>query len=528
MSGTSKRHSLEEWKTELVGKTFGWLTVTDIIVDTDHKMKCVCRCKCGNTKLVLPCHISKLKVTSCGCYTGSKEYLNSRHQLYTDNQEYRDKLSTSLKKFYKEHPEKRKEASDRAKLWCKENPDKVKEVAEKCRQFYNNHPEKRDEVGKRTSEWYKNHPEDRALQSENMSKWYKENKDKINERSVKFKEWCKNNPNKLKDIGNKISTWCEDNKDKVKERSSKMSEWYKNHPDDVKNRSNKFIEWCRNNPDKVRAAADKRIQWYKNNPDKVSIISDNRKEWCKNNKDKLLETGKKSSDTFKSKRRQADFTELINIIHPNYYNSLIKGELKSTSVILTKCPLCGEYDYHSLHNVFKITHSSLKSNNGRLCDKCNCSLTQSKSEQEIANYISTFYNGELIRNSREIISPLELDLYYPEKKIAIEFNGDYWHSEEFKDKDYHYNKFKSCLEKCILLVSIFESDWNLRSDEIKKYLFNLFDGIENSISFNNQIINNNYPPPYITNIKFNNSTLTEDYYIYRDRKVYTCGYTQLL
>lgn len=88
----------------------------------------------------------------------------------------------------------------------------------------------------------------------------------------------------------------------------------------------------------------------------------------------------------------------------------------------------------------------------------------------------------MVRNSRSIIWPYELDIYYPEKRIAIEFNGDYWHSEKFKDKDYHYNKFSICRENNILLVSIFETDWNNRKEEIISYLRDLFDNKENSLS----------------------------------------------
>ena len=80
-------------------------------------------------------------------------------------------------------------------------------------------------------------------------------------------------------------------------------------------------------------------------------------------------------------------------------------------------------------------------------------------------------------------------------KIAIEFNGDYWHDENHKSNDYHYNKFNLCMEKNILLVSIFESEWNSRKDEIKKYLLDLFSYRENSLSFNAEhtMMNNNYP-----------------------------------
>jgi hypothetical protein len=35
---------------------------------------------------------------------------------------------------------------------------------------------------------------------------------------------------------------------------------------------------------------------------------------------------------------------------------------------------------------------------------------------------------------------LEIDIYLPELKLGFEFNGLYWHSNKFKEKNYHLNK----------------------------------------------------------------------------------------
>ena len=62
---------------------------------------------------------------------------------------------------------------------------------------------------------------------------------------------------------------------------------------------------------------------------------------------------------------------------------------------------------------------------------------------------------------------MELDLYLPDYKLAIELNCLYWHSELFKDKNYHLNKTELCLEKDIQLIHIFENEW-LNKPEIVK------------------------------------------------------------
>lgn len=78
----------------------------------------------------------------------------------------------------------------------------------------------------------------------------------------------------------------------------------------------------------------------------------------------------------------------------------------------------------------------------------------SKYETEIGD----IFTGA-IKNDRSILDGEELDLYYPDKKVAIEFNGNYWHSNLYKDKEYHRKKTITCLENGIRLIHIFEYEW---------------------------------------------------------------------
>ena len=85
-------------------------------------------------------------------------------------------------------------------------------------------------------------------------------------------------------------------------------------------------------------------------------------------------------------------------------------------------------------------------------------------EKEILNFIKEIYSGEIIENSRKIISPYELDIFIPEKNLAIEFNGLLWHSEGLKNfkeniKYYHLEKTRLTEEKGINLLHIFENEW---------------------------------------------------------------------
>lgn len=87
-------------------------------------------------------------------------------------------------------------------------------------------------------------------------------------------------------------------------------------------------------------------------------------------------------------------------------------------------------------------------------------------DSEIFKYISS-YEEELKRElnniyfikDRTILNGQEIDLYSPEHKIGIEFNGNYWHSDKFKDKYYHKNKSLKAKENGVFLYHIFEYEW---------------------------------------------------------------------
>lgn len=92
-----------------------------------------------------------------------------------------------------------------------------------------------------------------------------------------------------------------------------------------------------------------------------------------------------------------------------------------------------------------------------------------QTQAEIYNYIKSIYNGNVEINNRRLIYPLELDIYVPEKKVAIEFDGLLFHSygkSEYakynntdEDSKEHLNKTLLCEEKGIQLLHIFENEW---------------------------------------------------------------------
>lgn len=85
---------------------------------------------------------------------------------------------------------------------------------------------------------------------------------------------------------------------------------------------------------------------------------------------------------------------------------------------------------------------------------------QSTIEKEIVEFIKTIFHDELIENCRDIISPKELDIYIPSRKLAIEVHGVYWHSDQRQpDKFYHQQKQMTCERKGIKLISLLDYEW---------------------------------------------------------------------
>jgi hypothetical protein len=99
--------------------------------------------------------------------------------------------------------------------------------------------------------------------------------------------------------------------------------------------------------------------------------------------------------------------------------------------------------------------------------KINSENGKSKKERSIVDILEC----EFQTSNRTILDGKELDIYIPSKKIAIEFNGIYWHSERNgKHKDYHLNKTEACEKKGIQLIHIFENEYDDNYEIVKSII----------------------------------------------------------
>lgn len=91
----------------------------------------------------------------------------------------------------------------------------------------------------------------------------------------------------------------------------------------------------------------------------------------------------------------------------------------------------------------------------QVCPHCN----RSKDELEIAEWLRQKGHAVEVCN-RSIAKPFEIDIVLPEKKLAIEFCGLYWHSEKFRpDSMYHRRKLEVCERQDYRLLTVFSDEW---------------------------------------------------------------------
>lgn len=179
----------------------------------------------------------------------------------------------------------------------------------------------------------------------------------------------------------------------------------------------------------------------------------NKHHYCRvcNNKDRKFE--------------KLSYSEKCNIITSGKLQPL-EPYINNKTKIMHECLVCG-------HKWKKLPVSSSTKRNG--CPICSHLSQVSHAEDDIFNFIKSLDSSlEIQRNNRNILkSNQELDFYIPSKKLAIEFDGLYWHCDKYKDKDYHINKTRECKSLGIRLIHIFEDEWELHKEIVKNKIKNI-------------------------------------------------------
>ena len=181
----------------------------------------------------------------------------------------------------------------------------------------------------------------------------------------------------------------------------------------------------------------------------------------------------KLSNTISNKREPLIKDLLIQI-----YNLTLLNDFQNNGTELClKCNKCGNIIKQTYFNIYQGPHP---------CIICYPRHTgKSLQESELFDFLSSLNISDLKRNCRDVIYNqitkrfLELDIFIPSKNIAIEFNGLYWHKDDFSNKNMHLYKSNLCRDKGIQLIHIFEDEWLFKKDIVKFRLKHLL-GYNNS------------------------------------------------
>jgi len=116
-------------------------------------------------------------------------------------------------------------------------------------------------------------------------------------------------------------------------------------------------------------------------------------------------------------------------------------------------------------------------NNGILEDICKHMIKKSFSRPQLIlkNIMDKLLKSESIYNDRKTIKPYEIDVYYPDFKLGLEYQGKFWHGKNFKKNNDNLKK-ELLLKKNINLIYIFEKNREYELD-IKNQIKNCLDKI---------------------------------------------------
>ena len=112
----------------------------------------------------------------------------------------------------------------------------------------------------------------------------------------------------------------------------------------------------------------------------------------------------------------------------------------------------------------------------RGCGCPKCGAKKSEGEETIYKLMVEQCGQEnVFRHDRIILRGKEIDIYLPDYKLGIEFDGIRYHSEKCnKDKYYHLNKTLEAKKQGIKLIHIFEDEWiehkDLVADKLLHFL----------------------------------------------------------
>lgn len=182
---------------------------------------------------------------------------------------------------------------------------------------------------------------------------------------------------------------------------------------------------------------------------------------------------KYGSDNYsKTNNYKNTITNSFKTLYPDVnFVDIKKGYVE---IICSDCGKKSELTKQNLYERYK--------RNYVVCTECNPIGHSNRSghEKEICDFLDeyniVYKTGVKIPNKKT-----QIDIYIPEFNLGIELNGVYWHSELFRDNNYHLRKTNDCEESGIRLIHIFEDEWVYKKEIVLSILKGKLGLISNKI-----------------------------------------------
>ncbi len=145
-----------------------------------------------------------------------------------------------------------------------------------------------------------------------------------------------------------------------------------------------------------------------------------------------------------------EFLERARAVHGEAYDYSDTVYDSAHSKVSIRCPEHGLFEQSPANHI--------RQGNG--CPLCTDHY--SSGHREVDDFLRTL-GVEVVTNTRSVIPPKELDTYLPVHKLAIEFNGGYWHSlgegQSHAIRSRHKDKYLLCAAQGIHLLQIDQHEW---------------------------------------------------------------------
>jgi len=156
--------------------------------------------------------------------------------------------------------------------------------------------------------------------------------------------------------------------------------------------------------------------------------------------------------------QRLSYKEVKSLIEQRGYILLSKTYQNNYSKLAIICP-----EGHRTETCF------MSFSKGHGCSECAKHFTQSNAERQIAKKLCEMKSDLIvIHNFKLFGDKQEVDLYFPEQKVAVEYCGLHWHKESMLEsriskkanpRKYHREKMDKCIQKGVRLITIFEDEY---------------------------------------------------------------------